>query len=150
MSEEIPEETAVPENVEPSWQEKYERLLSAYAEADNRSKRAEKERAEALRYAVQTFARDLTEVLDAVDQAVAAATPEGIEAVQRLFEGVCRRHGLTPVRPVDELFDPYRHEAVAQEPATDPLRAGYVVRVLQTGYALHDRLLRPARVVVGI
>ncbi|NCA18013.1 MAG: nucleotide exchange factor GrpE, partial [Betaproteobacteria bacterium] len=54
------------------------------------------------------------------------------------------------LRPVDELFDPYRHEAVAQEPAADPLRAGYVVRVLQTGYALHDRLLRPARVSVGV
>jgi molecular chaperone GrpE len=131
--------------------EQYNTLLQAYADADNQIKRLEKSRQEAVRYAVQSFARDLLDVADSLEQAMAfAQNPDasreslqgGLDTMQRCLLQVFERHGISAIRPAGEPFDPYLHEAVAQVPVTDAAQANSVLHVMQVGYKLDDRLLR--------
>lgn len=139
-----------------------ERLTRAMAETENVRRRAERERKDALKYAVSPLAKDLLGVVDNLRRAlesVPADDIEGNETLKNLMSGVemtekelmtaFDKHGIRVigVQPGDR-FDPHYHEAMFEVP-TDQQAPGTVVHILQHGYMLHDRLLRPARVGVA-
>lgn len=139
-----------------------ERLTRAMAETENVRRRAERERKEALKYAASPLAKDLLGVVDNLRRALDSVPPEeveGNETLQTLMSGVemtekelleaFQKHGIQQmnVEP-GQRFDPHYHEAMFEVP-TDQQQPGTVVHVLQHGYMLHDRLLRPARVGVA-
>lgn len=138
-----------------------EQLLRAMAEVENTRRRARLDVEEAGKYAVTGFAREIVGVVDNLQRATASIPPEAREAdpnVKNLAEGVdmtlrellsaLEKHGIQPIDPMGEKFDPNRHQAVVQI-ETDEQAPGTVVQVMQTGYILKDRLLRPAMVGVA-
>ena len=133
-----------------------DRVLRALAEADNTRRRATRDLAEERRYGVTAFARALLPVLDNLRRAVAASQQpasqgasliEGVRATERLLMGALAGVGVQRIDARGASFDPSRHEAMMEvdDPATAP---GTVQGVMEDGYLLHDRLLRPARVTV--
>jgi molecular chaperone GrpE len=135
-----------------------DQLLRLRADYDNFRKRALKEHSEVLQYGHQNLVKELLSVVDnlarAIDHARASAGGDlggflqGVELVQRELLAALERHGVSRVEARGQPFDPAVHEAMAQVPdaAAAP---GTVVEVLQEGYRLRDRLLRPARVMVA-
>jgi molecular chaperone GrpE len=125
------------------------------AEFENFRKRSEREKAEFFRYALADFLRDLLGVIDNFDRAVAgsADAPEeyrrGLELVQKQLVEATRRNGLTPIDESGVPFDPEMHEGILREENPD-VPSHTVTEVLQKGYFLHDRLLRPAMVKVAV
>ena len=136
-------------------EENWNSYLRAAAETENVRRRAQREVESASRYAVDRFAADLLEVRDSLELGLAAGTAaqpgqllEGMEATLRLLDKAFDRSGLSLVDPRGEAFNPELHEAIATlESADQP--AGSVLNVVQKGYVLNGRLLRPARVVVA-
>jgi molecular chaperone GrpE len=131
-----------------------DRSMRTLADFDNYRKRAERERAEVRRYALMEPLRDLLEVVDNLERAVSAGgSPDdlklGIDMTLRQLADVLKRHGVTPVAAADRPFDPAVHEAVSRQEAED-VDEPTVSAELQKGYLLHDRLVRPARVVVAV
>jgi len=138
-----------------------EQLLRALADTENMRRRAEREAASVRKYGHTPFARDLVGALDNLGRAV-DSTPEKIdeldEAVKSLITGiqlswtelqsVIQKHGIEPISPKGEKFDYNLHQAMFEVP-TDDVPSGTVVEVVQHGYVLHDRLLRPAMVGVS-
>lgn len=137
------------------------KLRYALAESDNARKRAQREAEDHAKYAVAKFARELLTVADNLDRAIAAVpdqAPEEHPALHGLLGGVSGtarelRHafekaGIQKLEAMGQPFDPNHHEAMfeAPHPSAQP---GTVIEVLQDGYILHDRLLRPARVGVA-
>ncbi len=139
-----------------------ERLLRALAETENTRRRGERERHEASQYAMTRFARDILHVSDNLRRGLshlspemqAEATPavkavlEGVEATERELTSTLERHGVRAIEAEGAKFDPNLHQAIAEVPA-DGKAAGSVVNVVQTGYVIADRLLRPAMVTVA-
>jgi molecular chaperone GrpE len=138
-----------------------DRLLRALAEAENIRRRGEREREDTAKYAMSGFARDILPVADNLGRALAALGPEvrgkdpsldsliaGIELTDRELTSVFERHGMRRIDPLGEKFDHNFHQAMME--VDDPTKpSGTVVQVLQTGYVLRDRLLRPAMVAVA-
>jgi molecular chaperone GrpE len=130
--------------------------LRERAEFENYKKRVHRDHAEAMRYAATHLTRDLADVIDNLERAIEHAQGGGngqplIEGVRLVLQGALdslARHGITRIEAAGEAFDPNRHEAVASEhvPDTEPNR---VVRQFLPGYALHDRVVRPAKVSVS-
>jgi molecular chaperone GrpE len=141
--------------------ESKDRLLRALAESENQRRRAQREREDTQRYAVASFAKDLLDVADNLRRALASVAMDDVqdERVKSLLEGVAaterallaafERNGLKRIEPhVGDRFDVNLHQAMFEvEKSGKP--AGSVVQVLQTGYQIHDRLLRPALVGVA-
>lgn len=131
-----------------------DRSVRTLADFDNYRKRSERERRDAVRYAASAPLGDLLEVVDNLERALAAGGSAddlklGVEMTLRQLEDVLRRHGVEGVAAAGQRFDPAHHEAVSR--LVDPdVEAPTVVEELQRGYRLHDRLLRPARVVVAV
>lgn len=129
-----------------------EAMLRLRAEMDNREKRLEREMTRSRKFALEALLRDLVPVMDAIDQALAAQPSadeaQGMALVRRQAVKVLGEHGLEVLDPEGQAFDPSWHEAVATEPRDD-LEPDTVARVLQRGYRLNDRLIRPARVIVA-
>jgi molecular chaperone GrpE len=139
-----------------------DRVLRLAAEMDNLRKRMEREIADARAYAITRFARDMLSATDSLSRALqtlpaeARATAdgplkaliEGIELTEREMQRLLGTHGVTPIEAEGQKFDPHRHQAMFEVP--DPSRPeGTVVQVVQTGYAIGDRVLRPALVGVA-
>jgi molecular chaperone GrpE len=136
--------------------------LRALAEAENIRRRAEREKAEASQYAVTKFARDMLGIADNFARALAACPPsareaadpqvkavlDGVEATDRQLLGTLERYGVKPVDTADGKFDPNLHQAIAEVPGNGK-PAGSIVDVVQTGFMIGDRLLRPAMVTVA-
>jgi molecular chaperone GrpE len=136
--------------------------LRALAEAENIRRRAEREKAEASQYAVTKFARDMLAIADNFARALAACPPElreaadpqvkavldGVEATDRQLLGTLEQHGVKLVSTADGKFDPNLHQAIAEVPGNGK-PAGSIVDVIQTGYMISNRLLRPAMVTVA-
>ncbi len=136
--------------------------LRALAEAENIRRRAEREKAEASQYAVTKFARDMLGIADNFARALAACPPsvretadpqvkavlDGIEATDRQLLAALERYGVKPVDTADGKFDPNLHQAIAEVPGNGK-PAGSIVDVVQSGYMIGDRLLRPAMVTVA-
>ncbi|QPC43407.1 nucleotide exchange factor GrpE [Kaustia mangrovi] len=139
-----------------------ERLLRAVAETENLRKRAEREAAEARLYAATAFARDMLTVADNLGRAIAAVPDEmresadetlktllsGVEMTEREMNNVFERHGIQRFDPEGERFDPNFHQAMFEVENPD-VPSSTVVQVMQTGYRIGERVLRPAMVGVS-
>jgi molecular chaperone GrpE len=128
--------------------EQREQMLRAVADADNARKRAQTEAANAQKYALERFANGLLPVLDSLEAAVRSADLSGVELVLRQLAAALDKANIREINPgPGERFDPYRHQAMAAvESKTEP---NTVVSVMQKGYSLADRVLRPALVTVA-
>jgi molecular chaperone GrpE len=127
--------------------------LRAKAETDNVRRRAQEDVAKAHRYGIEGFAGALLAVKDSLDAALTVENTsiesfkEGVELTARQLDSVFQKFQVAPIDPKGEKFDPHRHQAISQvESDQEP---GTVVTVLQKGYLLHDRVLRPALVIVS-
>jgi molecular chaperone GrpE len=138
-----------------------DQLLRALAEAENTRRRSQREREDSARYAAAALAKDIVPVADNLARALAAVPAEalgkdealknlvdGIAATERQFLAALERHNIKRIDPLGEKFDAHLHQAMFELPGTGQ-PAGTVVQVLQPGYVLHDRLLRPALVGVS-
>src|SRR6202158_4157188 len=137
-----------------------ERLMRALAETENTTRQSERRAQDAQQYAITNFARELLQVVDNLRRALDAAQPdqetgnqnngliEGVAATDRVLTQILNRFGVKEVSALTEPFDPMKHEALMETAETEQ-PPGSVVQVLEDGYTLHDRLLRPARVVVA-
>jgi molecular chaperone GrpE len=128
--------------------------LRSKAEAENTRRRAEEEVSKARKYAVESFADSLLPVKDSLEAAIAiqSATPEqlleGVHATLRQLVAALERNKVLEISPAaGEKFDPHRHQAISVVPAEQ--EANTVVAVLQKGYSITDRVLRPALVTVA-
>jgi molecular chaperone GrpE len=133
-------------------------LQRTQAEFENYQKRNQREREQEWRYRGESIARDLLGILDNLDRAIDAAHQakesgplvKGVELVQTQFLDMLKRHGITIIAVEEgQPFDPNVHEAVMQKPSKD-LPPNTVAQVFQKGFMLHDRVLRPASVVVSV
>jgi|ERR1700676_2360452 molecular chaperone GrpE len=136
-----------------------DRLMRALAETENTRRQGERRAEDAQQYAITNFARELLQVVDNLRRAIEAraADPsaqrsdgllEGVAATERILMQILNRFGVREIGALNEPFDPKKHEAVMETDETEQ-PPGSVVQVLEDGYMLHDRLLRPARVVVA-
>ena len=137
-----------------------EQVLRYAAEADNTRRRAEREANDARAYAIQKFARDLLGVADNLSRALSAQPADsgdpavknfvvGVEMTEKELQGAFERNGLKRIEPAKgEKFDPHKHQAMMEQPGSD-VAPGGVIQVLQPGYELLGRLVRPAMVVVA-
>jgi molecular chaperone GrpE len=139
-----------------------DRLMRALAETENTRRLGERRVEEAQQYAITNLARELLQVIDNLRRALdAGATEErqgeerqgdglleGVAATDRVLSQILSRYGVEELDPLNKPFDPMKHEAVMEAEESDQ-PPGNVVGVLENGYMLHDRLLRPARVVVA-
>jgi molecular chaperone GrpE len=136
--------------------------LRALAEVENIRRRAEKEKTEASQYAVTKFARDMVGIADNFARALAAVPPatraaadpqvqavlDGVEATDRQLIQTLERYGVKQIDTSDGKFDPNLHQAIAEVPGNGK-PGGSIVDVVQTGFMIGDRLLRPAMVTVA-
>jgi molecular chaperone GrpE len=139
-----------------------DRNLRALADMENLRKRTEREKAEATLYAATSFASDLLSVADNFSRALSAVSDEqrrnvdgltrsllaGVEVTERELHNIFERHGIRKMDPVGKKFDPTMHQAMV-EVATSAQEPGTVVEVLQAGYAIGERCLRPALVAIA-
>jgi molecular chaperone GrpE len=131
-------------------------LKATQADFENFQKRNAKERENDRKYYVANLARDLLAVYDNLQRAVDAAKKagdqsplmQGVSATLNQWLQVFARHGITPIDALGQPFDPNLHEAVMQQPSAEH-EAGTVLQVLQQGFQIHDRVLRPASVIVS-
>jgi molecular chaperone GrpE len=139
-----------------------DRLLRTVAEMENLRKRTEREIGDTRSYAIAGFARDMLTATDSLNRALmvvpaeareSAEGPlksliEGIELTEREMQRLLARHGVKPIEAEGQKFDPHKHQAMFEVP--DPSAPeGTVVQVVQTGFAIGDRVLRPAMVGVA-
>ena len=139
-----------------------DQLLRALAELENTRRRADRDRAEALKYGAASFARDMLGVADNLQRALNALAEldqetlpdaaksllEGVAATERDLIASMGRHKVSPVSPMGEKFDPNMHEAMFEAPGTGQ-SAGTIIEVIETGYMMDERLLRPAKVGIA-
>jgi len=126
------------------------------ADFENYQKRSQRDLATERRYAQEPLARDLLPALDNLDRALDAAAKagdqaalaKGVEMVRSQLLDALRRHGVTRIEAQGQPFDPNKHEAVMQQPGAD-VPPQTVLQVLEQGYMIHERVLRPARVIVS-
>lgn len=132
--------------------------LRSQADLENFRKRATREREESVRYANARLLEGLLPIMDSFELGLTAARAaagagdaalvKGVELVAKQLADFAAAHGLVPVEAAGEAFDPNWHEALAQETSAT-VAEGRVVRQIRRGYKLHDRLLRPAHVIVA-
>jgi molecular chaperone GrpE len=161
-----PQEAAAAPNADPFAQQEAaelkDKLLRTLAEMENLRKRTEREVADSRLYGVTSFARDILNVADNMHRALNAldvelreqanagvkALLDGVELTERELLNVLEKHGVKKLEPLGQKFDPNRHQAMYEVPdATAP--AGHVVQVIQAGYLIGDRVLRPALVAIA-
>ena len=149
--------TARLQTAEQKAQENYDRLLRVSAEFDNYKKRTAREMQEVVKYANERMAKELLIVVDNLERAIEAACVgcadddplvKGIHLTLSEVLKILERHKIQPVKALGEPFDPNFHQAMMQEEVEDQ-PPNTVVREMQKGYVMHDRLLRPSMVVVS-
>lgn len=134
-------------------QQHHDAWLRAMAEAENVRKRSQVELANAYKYAIESVATELLPVRDSLEATLAAdsATLEtlksGVELTLRQLNAAFDKTNLKEINPVGEKFDPHRHQAISMLPSEK--EPNTVINVLQKGYSLHDRVIRPALVTVS-
>ena len=134
-------------------EEHHDAWLRAKADADNIRKRAQVDVANAHKYATENFAAALLPVKDSLEAALSAenatleALKSGVDLTLKQLSAVFEKVNLKEINPVGEKFDPHRHEAISMLPSEKAPNT--VINVLQKGYLLHDRVIRPALVTVA-
>ncbi len=137
-------------------QANYDRYVRAVAEMENYRRRALRDKEEARKYAVSSLTESLLPVLDNLGHGLKAAAEhseaqgfvQGFEMVYQQLKSILREHGVEEIHPEGEAFDPHRHESTGYVPHEE-IPEGNVVHVTRRGYALNDRLLRPAMVLLS-
>jgi molecular chaperone GrpE len=129
--------------------------LRAVAELDNSRKRAQRDVEQAHKYAIERFAQDLIAVIDSLEAGIVTAEnasdralADGQQATLRLLQAAFQKHGLKVIDPAGARFDPELHEAIAMQDSAQA-EPNAILQVVQKGYQLNGRLLRPARVIVA-
>ena len=131
--------------------------MRAVAEAENVRKRTVRDVEHARKYALEGFGRDMLAVVDSLEMGLSAAAAtdaskdtlvQGSEATLKLLGTTLERFGIVVINPEGEPFDPEWHEAISLQPSRDA-EPGSVLKVIQKGYSLNGRLLRPACVIVA-
>ena len=163
-------------NLEQQVREANDRALRSHAELENFRKRSQRELVDERRFAIVPFARDLLAVVDNLERAIEAAQAQadklagsregeapaepgrsgtdithlldGVKLVATQLDGVLKSHNCVRIDTVGTPFDPNFHQAIAQEPSEEH-PAGTITRAAQSGYKLHDRVIRPAQVFVS-
>lgn len=138
-----------------------DKLLRTLADMENLRRRSQKDREDALKYSAANFARDMLSVADNLRRAIESIPEEGDPdgaALVGFIEGIAltekellstlERHGIQKIEPMGEKFDPQFHEAMFEIPTADA-ENGTVLQVVEVGYVIHDRLLRPAKVGIA-
>jgi len=140
------------EDVQALADENWDRYLRASAEVENVRKRATRDVEHARKYALESFGKELLGVKDSLEMGLAAEDSDslrsGSQATLKLFATVLERFGVVEVNPEGEPFDPELHEAMTVQASADA-EPGSILTVVQKGYTLNGRLLRPARVIVA-
>ncbi len=134
-----------------------DKYLRLYSEFDNFRKRTARERLDLINSAGREIMEDLLPVLDDFERAIetskdakdVASVIEGVQLVQTKMINILQAKGLKAYESKEQEFDADFHEAITRIPAPDPKLSGKVVDVIETGYMLHDKVLRYAKVVVG-
>jgi len=156
MNDESPVEAGLRKSLE-DMQVQIEKYQYAFAEAENKVRRVEREAQQARQFAVERFAGDMLPVLDTLELGIQAAEHngataedllEGNKAGLKLFLAAMKTSGVESIDPEGEPFNPERHEAMVMQPS-ETAEPGSVLTVVQRGYLLNGRLLRPARVIVA-
>jgi molecular chaperone GrpE len=134
--------------------EAQEQYLRALAEMENVRRRAQEDVSKAHKFAIESFAESLLPVRDSLEMALTVEVPsvesmrEGVEATLRQLTQAFERNRLLVIDPLHQKFDPHLHQAISMAPSKD-VPPNHVVSVLQKGYMINDRILRPALVTVS-
>ena len=134
-----------------------DKMMRAMAELDNMQRIAQRDISNAHRYALERFSKELLPVLDSLERGMEAVVGEevslagvreGVELTYKMFLDVLEKFGVTQVNPEGEMFDPEHHEAMSTQVSAEAA-ANQILFVVQKGYLLHQRLIRPARVIIA-
>jgi len=134
-------------------QEHYDAWMYAKAEGENIRRRAADDISKAQKFAVERFSNEMLAVKDSLEAGLAVATENvasfkgGMELTLKQLSGVFEKFNISEINPVGEKLDPHKHQAIGMTDSDQP--ANTVVSVMQKGYALNDRVLRPALVMVA-
>ena len=140
-----------------SAKDNWDKLLRSQAEMENLKRRTTKDLENAHKFALDGFVKALLEVSDSLTMGIKSAkdekatietTTEGLELTMKVFNSTLEKFGVESINPVDEKFDPELHEAVTMVPMPDK-KSNTVLEVIQTGFTLNGRLVRPALVIVA-
>ena len=136
----------------------FERLLRMQAESENAARRMEREVANAHKYALERFVTELLPIVDSLELSIskvseeaqieAASIIEGVNLTLKMFYSAMEKFGIKQINPVAEAFNPEFHQAISMQTEAS-VKPGTVLTVLQKGYTLNHRLIRPALVVVA-
>ena len=137
-------------------EEQHDQMLRTIAEFDNSRKRAEREKEESLKYALESFVKELIPMIDGIERAIQStkesqdvdALAEGVEMIYKGILSTLEKRGVTPIEAVNEPFDPMQHEAVMHVESED-VPENNVIEEWQKGYMLHNRVIRPSMVSVS-
>lgn len=138
--------------------EYFDQFVRARAEMENVRRRAQEDVSKANKFAIESFAESLLPARDSLEMALTVAAPtvenlrEGVSATLRQLVAALEKNRVIELNPVGEKFDPNRHQAISTVPAAStepPVAVNHVVAVLQKGYLINERVLRPALVTVA-
>ena len=137
-------------------EERHDQMLRTIAEFDNSRKRAEREKEESLKYALESFVKELIPTVDSIERAIQStkesqdfeALAEGVEMIYKGILSTLEKRGVTPIEAVNEPFDPMQHEAIMHVESED-VPENNVIEEWQKGYMLHNRVIRPSMVSVS-
>ena len=135
---------------------RHDQMLRTVAEFDNSRKRSEREKEESLKYALESFVKELIPTIDGIERAIQSteesqdftALAEGVEMIHKGILSTLEKRGVTPIDAVNEPFDPMQHEAVMHV-ESDEVPENHVIEEWQKGYLLHNRVIRPSMVSVS-
>lgn len=134
-----------------------DQLIRAHAQMENIKRRAERDVQAAHKFASEKLLKELLPIMDSLEHAIDAAGDqkeemkamlEGLELTHKMFMDTLQKFGVQPINPVNEPFNPNEHEAMTMAPSEEH-KPNTVITVIQKGYILHDRVVRPARVIVS-
>ncbi len=161
-NQKVSEEASDPSLALAQWEARYkaleEEFLRFRAESENQRKRTLKDAENARKFGAEKLLQELLPVADTLlrgveiaktDKATVENLVEGKEATLRMLGKVLENNGVKELNPVGEIFNPELHQAMTMQPATEAFPANTVVQVMQRGFVLHERLLRPALVIVA-
>ena len=144
------------EEAQKSAKDNWDKLLRSQAEMENLKRRTTKDLENAHKFALDGFVKALLEVNDSLTMGIKSAkdekatlenTTEGLELTMKVFNSTLAKFGVETINPIDEKFNPDLHEAVTMVPMPDK-KSNTVLEVIQTGFTLNGRLVRPALVIV--